>query len=103
MSCGGAGTAGTGGMFLSTPGMIKNLRVHSATNGFGAGSGVITVKINGVASGVTCTIGTGANCSDTTNSATYAAGDLVTVSFTILTGETLSNLSVSFETWVTGN
>src|SRR3990170_4606395 len=84
-------------LLVSSAGKLRNLRVKSGTAGFAAGSGAVTLRINAAPSAVTCTVGTGTTCSDTSNSAAVAAGDRVTVQFTTQATETLADLQVAFE------
>lgn len=84
-------------LLASSAGQIRNLRVFAGTGGFSASSGVVTVRINGSNSALTCTIGTGTTCSDTTHIATIAAGDRISVQFTTQGTETLADLNISVE------
>lgn len=63
----------------------KNLYVHMLTAGAAAGSSVVKLYKNGVASALTCTGGTTKACSDTTHTASFAAGDVW--SMTVTTGQ----------------
>jgi hypothetical protein len=81
-------------MFRS--GVLKGLQATATAAGVGSGSGVLTVKKNGSATTITCTFGTGTTCSDTTHTATFVAGDVITSSFTTASGETLAGVVATF-------
>ncbi len=103
-ACNSLTTTLTGGMPVGVGGTIKNLRCAAGAAGHAAGSGVIKIYDGGSAKSPTCTIGTGTTCSDTSNSFTYAAGDLI--QFSVASGgagETLANVSCSAEVWVSAN
>jgi hypothetical protein len=79
-------------------GTIRNLRVQSGTAGVNASSsGVISVYKNGVAQGMTCTIGTTHNCNDLTHTFTVNAGDTIGIRMGTAASETLAGVRVSFE------
>lgn len=104
IGCGSLTTTLTGGMPLSTPGTVRNLRCAAGAAGHGSSSGVVHVYDNGTSQSLTCTLGTGTGCSDSTNSFTYSTGDLL--QFSVASGgsgETLANASCSAEVWVSGN
>jgi hypothetical protein len=91
-------------MPLATAGTIKNLRCAAGAAGHGSSSGVVHVYDNGTSQSLTCTLGTGTGCSDSTNSFAYSTGDLL--QFSVASGgsgETLANVSCSAEIWVSGN
>lgn len=76
----------------------KNMYAHFATGGATAGSSVIKLYKNGVASALTCTGGTGHSCNDTTHTVSFVAGDLW--STTVLTNQATdgeAGIRVSFE------
>lgn len=76
----------------------RNLRVRSNTNGAAAGSGVFTVFTrSGGATALTCTIGTGSTCSDTTHTVSVSAGEQLYVLFNTAGSETLQDINVVFE------
>lgn len=77
-------------------GNLANLRAFG-TAGFAAGSGVITLRINGVDTTVTCTIGTGTTCSDTTHTAAVVVGDRVSIKMVTVGSETLANVLLAYE------
>lgn len=77
-------------------GNITNLRAL-ATAGFAAGSGVITLRINGVDTTVICTIGTGTTCADTTHTAAVVAGDKLSIKVVTVATEVLANVLVTYE------
>lgn len=67
---------------------IRNLRVLLGAAPGGSTSWVITVRINGSDSAVTCSIaGTATTCSDTTHAAAASAGDVVTIAITETGGD----------------
>ena len=77
---------------MPTAGTVKNLSVFVETAPGAGNSWVFTLR-RGTPGGatsntaVTCTIsGTSQTCSDTTDTATYAAGDLVSVAITVGAG-----------------
>jgi hypothetical protein len=77
---------------------MRNLFVKASANGAVAGSGVVKVYRNGSAGAITCTLGTGSTCSDTTDTGSYAAGDSYKV--TVTTGQasdTTANLRVTLQ------
>jgi hypothetical protein len=78
--------------------MAKNytltaLNVKAGTGGFAAGSGVFTVLKNGASTGITCTVGTGTTCLDSTHHTTGVPGDIITIQFTTQATETLANVT----------
>lgn len=76
----------------------RNLRVRSNANGAAAGSGVFTVFTrSGGATALTCTIGTGSTCSDTTHTVSVSAGEQLYVLFNTAGSETLQDINVVFE------
>ena len=82
---------------ISSAGTIVNLFAACTTGGVSASSGVVTVRRNGSASVLTCTLGTGTTCSDTTHSFAVGAGDELNLQFTTQSAETLANCEFSFE------
>jgi hypothetical protein len=66
---------------MTTGGTLSQLRVRlSAAAGAAGSSYTFNVRKTGVNTGVTCTISAAAtSCSDTTNSASFSAGDLITI------------------------
>lgn len=75
----------------------KLLRVVAGTGGVNSSSGVVTLYDNGVATPLTCTVGTGTACVDATHLVQISGGDILTVRMTTQVGETLANVRVSFE------
>lgn len=78
-------------------GTINNLRCFANHAGVNASSGAVTVRKNGTPQTLTCTIGTGAACNDTTHSFSVAAGDLLTVQYTTQAAEVLASLACTAE------
>jgi hypothetical protein len=68
-------------MEMPAAGTLSQLRIRlSAAAGAATTGYTFTVRKNGVATGVTCTITFSAtNCSDTTNSEAFVAGDLLSI------------------------
>ena len=66
---------------MTVAGTLSQLRVRLSAAAGGAGSSyVFTVRKGGVNTSVTCTASAGASsCSDTTNSVSFAAGNLISV------------------------
>lgn len=61
---------------LSHACVMQNLYVKAGTAGAVGGSGIIKIyKNTSSAAGITCTLGTGTSCNDTTHTQTMAAGD----------------------------
>lgn len=63
----------------------KNLYVSASAAGAVSGSGVITLRVNGSNSSLTCTLGTGTTCNDSTHSVALALNDAWDV--TVTTGQ----------------
>lgn len=68
-----------------------------ATAGFASGSGVVTLRINGSDSTVTCTVGVGTTCNDVTHSAAVAVGDRISIKVVTVGSETLANVLFNYE------
>lgn len=83
------------GPVMSHAGVIKTLTVAAGTGGFNSSSGVFTVLKNGSATTLTCTTGVATSCTDITHSATFVAGDIISLSFTTQATETLANVKAS--------
>ena len=87
----GSTTIATQELVVPTSGTFKNLYVEKTDPGVG-NTFIWTVLENVSSAGVTCTLTSGqTECSDTTNSFTVVAGDLVTVQFTQTGTPTASN------------
>lgn len=74
-----------------------NLYVTASTAGGAAGSGVMAVAKNNSAQTLTCTLGTGTACNDTTHTFSIAAGDRIRIQVT--TGQlndTTANIRATF-------
>jgi hypothetical protein len=95
LTCTQSGVAGS--IPMPSAGTLKNLRVVAVTAGVNASSGVVTVMDNGVSTGITCTLGTGTTCNDTTHTASVAAGDLILIQFTTQGAETLAGVRATVE------
>ena len=85
------------GMVMPKSGTVKYLTVVAGTAGHTSSSGVFTVMLNHAGGGlstttVTCTVGTGTFCQDSTHSFAVSAGDLVSIEFSTVAGETLANV-----------
>ncbi len=96
-ACTNVAEGATQQLLVSSAGRLRNLRALAGTAGVAAGSGIITLRINGANSIVTCTIGVGTTCSDTVNTATVAAGDRITVRMVTAGAETLANVQIAWE------
>jgi len=92
-------TTAAGGMPAVNAGTIRNLQAKASAAAKNGSDGVITILKNGSSTGITCTIGTGTTCSDTTHSASVAAGDVLTITVTTAASEPLANLNIAFELW----
>ncbi len=85
------------GAVLPSNAIVRNLYIRAITGGKNASSGVFTVMKNTGATALTCTLGTGTVCSDTTHAASFVAGDVLTIQFTTQGSETLANIQASVE------
>jgi len=82
---------------MPAAGALTNLYVRAAGT-MGAGSITYTVRENGTPTPLSCTMtGTQTACSDTTDSAHFAAGDLISI------GSTRSGTPTSQRTWWTAH
>jgi len=72
-----------------------SLRVTATAAGTNASSGVVTVLKNGGATTITCTIGTGTSCLDSTHSVAFADGDLISIQFTTQAADTLAGVKAA--------
>lgn len=100
----GTSTTGTGipttctsttldaGIPITAPRTGLRLNVSSTAAGVNASSGVVTVLKNGGATTLTCTIGTGTTCIDTTHSVAFVNGDLISIQFTTQAADTLAGV-----------
>jgi hypothetical protein len=73
-------------------GNITGLNVTASHAGVNSSSGVFTVLVNGVASTVTCTVGTGTNCQDNTHFPSVNFGDIISIQFTTQAAEVLAGI-----------
>lgn len=81
-------------------GTIKNLYVLCGTGGNNvSASGVFTFRKAQSNQTVTCAVGTGTACNDTSHSFTVAAGDSLVLSVGTAARETLANCAFSAEIW----
>lgn len=90
---------GTDGMVMTSSGSVSGLTVKCGTTGVNASSGAFGIYKNGTITAVALTYGNptaGTLVQDTTHSATYAAGDMITIRFTTQASETLGACSASF-------
>ena len=76
----------------------KNLYVKASAAGGQATSGKVELYKNGSASGLTCTLGTGTTCNDTTHTVALTTSDVWSVRITTAqTGDTTGNPRVTFQ------
>lgn len=76
----------------------QKLYVTASAAGGAAGSGKVTLNKNGTPDALTCTMGTGTSCNDTTHTVSLTAGD--TFSLDITTGQTTdttANVRATFQ------
>jgi hypothetical protein len=73
------------------------LTCGAGTGGKVAGSGVVTVQLNGVDTAVTCTFGTGTSCADFAHSFAITTGDRLRIKYTTQATETLANVNCALE------
>ena len=78
------------GRTVTQDGTIRYLGVSVSVAGTTASSGVFTVRKNGSDTTITCTVGTGTTCSDSSHFITVSAGDIISVKFTTQAAETLA-------------
>lgn len=95
------GTTADAGIMMQKAGTILELLATASAAGSTAGSGLITILKNGVASARTCTLGTTTACTDgiVANQVTVAKGDLISATFATGAAETLANVQVSLVIW----
>jgi hypothetical protein len=87
---------------ITSPGIVKNLFVNTSTGGVNSNSGVFTViqcpgGTSCATTAITCTLGTGHACNDTTHSIAVAAGDTIKVQFTTQAAETITHVAAGLE------
>lgn len=76
----------------------SHLYARTGTAGAQAGSGVVKVYKNNAATAITCTMGTGTSCNDTSNSVTFAQGDLWSIRVTTgQASDTIANPRAMFQ------
>lgn len=79
---------------------VKNLRAGSASAGVNASDGVVTLRTSPTFNGtftnsaLTCTIGTGTTCSDSTHTVSVSAGNQIAVTIVTQASSTVSSLVV---------
>lgn len=83
------------GTVIPRAGLLKSLSVTATAAGTNASSGAVTINKNGVATALTCTVGTGTSCVDNTHSVVIASGDILSVTYTDQTSDTLAGLNVT--------
>jgi hypothetical protein len=88
-----------GGTVQNKAGKLLGLSVTATAAGVNASSGVVTVLINGAASTMTCTIGTGTTCRDIAHNPTVNIGDRVSIQFTTQAADTLAGIKASVWSW----
>lgn len=91
-------SSGNMGGMITASCTLKNLRVASNSAGNVAGDGIVNVYLgnpNGAMSttGITCTIGTGTTCNDTTHTASATAGQIIYLTVTGSSTSTVSYMS----------
>jgi hypothetical protein len=81
---------------MTVAGTLSQFRIRLAAAAGGNGTSYLfTVRKNGAATSVTCTATAAAtSCSDTTNSVTFAAGDLLSIEADPSTSQPTDNLEV---------
>jgi hypothetical protein len=78
---------------------LGTLVVSAGTGGTNASSGVVTILKNGVATAITCTLGTGTFCDDQTHTVAVAAGDVISAQVTTQAADTLANVKITLLDW----
>ena len=86
-------SAHTLGRPMKAAGTIRYLGVAVSVAGTSASSGVFTVVKNGSDQTMTCTVGTGTSCSDSTHVFSFAAGDVIAIKFTTQSGDCLAGVT----------
>ena len=76
---------------------LMHLFASSTAAGTNASSGVVTVMRNGVSTSITCTIGTGTSCSDTSHVQALSAGDIYSIQFTTQAADTLAGVKAQVD------
>lgn len=92
-----AGPNNVGGFLATHNGILQHLYISAGTGGVNSASGVCTITDNGLATALTCTIGTGQACNDTTHSDHTTAGHIYQLACTTQAAETLADLNASVE------
>jgi hypothetical protein len=82
------------GQVLEQPEYIQSLIANVTAVGVNSSSGVVTVLKNGIATAMTCTIGTNSSCTDFTHQIAFAAADTLAVQVTTQSADTLSGVTV---------
>lgn len=83
------------GPVMKHTGTVRSMVIAAGTAGTDAStSGVFTLYKNGSSTTLTCTVGTGTSCSDSTHVQSFVAGDVLAIQFTTHTGsEALANIT----------
>jgi hypothetical protein len=76
---------------------LANLQVLSSAVGVNASDGAAVIQLNAGATALTCTIGTGTSCSDTTHTVSATAGQQLWIKISTQAATTLANLAVSVD------
>lgn len=82
---------------VSNAGTLSNMRVGCGTAGASASSGAFTLRVNGSGTALTCTVGAGTTCLDTSHTVQVAAGDRLQMIFTTQNTETLADCVATWE------
>jgi hypothetical protein len=90
-------TTETARILVNGPGTLANLRVWSSAVAVGgSGKDVLTVRVNGSDTALTCTIAASAQvCSDLTHSVNVVAGDRISFKFVTATSDTAANVTAT--------
>jgi hypothetical protein len=99
--CSASPQPGTG-MPVARTCVVQNLQVTSTAGGKDATDAVVSLNVGGSATGITCTLGTGTSCSDTTHTALAtnsgslpATGQLIQVQIVTESSTTVAGITAS--------
>lgn len=81
----------TGQGITNQAGTLHNLRCSATAAGSAAGSGIMTVRLNGVNTSITATFGTTTFANDSIHTQAVVAGDEITIQGVMAAAETLAN------------